>query len=45
VQTAYFWLKRRSERARYRLGIFDPGFVRRRVIDDKLRLITDFVEL
>jgi hypothetical protein len=45
VQAAYFWLKVRSERARYRLGIFDPAFVRRRVLDDKLRLITDFVKL
>jgi uncharacterized protein (UPF0332 family) len=45
VQDAYFWLKMRSERARYRLGRFDPSFVRQRVLDDKLKLITDFVKL
>jgi len=45
VQQAYFWLKNRSERARYRLAVFAPFFVRQRVLDEKLRLITDFVGL
>jgi hypothetical protein len=45
AQSAYFWLKVRSEKARYRLGVFDPGFVRRRILDEQLRLITDFVKL
>jgi hypothetical protein len=45
VRNAYFWLKARSEKARYRLGIFAPGFVRRRVLDERLKRITDFVNL
>jgi len=45
VQRAYVALEQLSKRARYRLGVFDPAFVERRVLDKRLRLITDFVGL
>jgi hypothetical protein len=45
VQDAYFWLKNRSERARYRLATFDPAWVQRTVLDDRLKKVTDFVGL
>jgi hypothetical protein len=45
VRQAYFWLKGRSEAARYRLGVFAPAFDRRRVLDEHLQRIIDFVGL
>lgn len=45
VQDAYYWLKSRSEKARYRLGRFYPSFVQQRVLDDRLETITQFVRL
>jgi len=45
VHRAYVALEQLSKRARYRLGVFDPGFVQRRVLDERLRLITEFVGL
>ena len=45
VQLAYRTLEQLSKKARYRLGTFAPSFVRRRVLDERLKLITDFVGL
>jgi hypothetical protein len=45
VHRAYEALKQLSEKARYRLGIFDPAWVQRSVIDGRLKVITDFVSL
>lgn len=45
VQLAYVALEQLSKKARYRPGVFAPSFVRQRVIDDRLRKITDFVGL
>lgn len=45
VQQSYEALKQFSERARYRLGTFDPGYVRRTILDSRLKSITDFVGL
>lgn len=45
VQVAYVALEQLSKKARYRLGTFAPIFVRRRVLDDRLMAITDFVGL
>jgi uncharacterized protein (UPF0332 family) len=45
VQLAYVALEQLSKKARYRLGVFAPSFVRRRVLDDRLRKVTDFVGL
>ena len=45
VQRAYVRLEQFSRKARYRLGTFDPAFVRNRILDDILKQITDFVGL
>lgn len=45
VQDAHEALKQFSEKARYRLGVFDPDFVRRRILDGELRIVTGFVGL
>jgi hypothetical protein len=45
VYRAYMALKQFSEKARYRLGVFDPGWVQRSVIDGRLKTVTDFVGL
>ena len=45
VYRAYMALKQFSQRARYRLGTFDPGWVQQSLIDGRLRVITDFVNL
>lgn len=45
VDRAYEWLKQLSEKARYRLGTFDPAWVQRTVLDTRLKTITDFVGL
>ena len=45
IRDAYSWLKDRSESGRYRLGRFSPTFIRQRVLDDRLKTITDFVGL
>lgn len=45
VQIAYEALKPTSERARYRLGVFDPNWVRANIFSRKPRTITDFVGL
>src|SRR5215210_6269058 len=42
VQRHYEALKQHSERARYRLAVFDPAYVRRTVLDTRLKSITDF---
>jgi len=38
----YFWLKQRSESARYRLGQFEREFVRGRVLDEHARRVARF---
>jgi uncharacterized protein (UPF0332 family) len=45
VQRAYEALKQFSEKARYRLGTFDPAYVRTSILDRRLRAVTDFVGL
>ncbi|HZO32300.1 MAG TPA: hypothetical protein VFH48_40620 [Chloroflexota bacterium] len=45
VQRAYIRLEQFSKKARYRLGIFAPSFVRSRIFDDTLKRVTDFVGL
>jgi hypothetical protein len=45
IYWAYMALKQFSEKARYRLGIFDPRWVQRSVIDGRLKIITDFIGL
>jgi HEPN domain-containing protein len=45
VRRSYRWLKQRSEAARYRLGVFDPRFVRASVLDTHLKHVTQFVGL
>jgi hypothetical protein len=45
VQRDYEALKQFSERARYRLGAFDPAYVRSTILDRRLKSITDFVGL
>ena len=45
VQLAYVALEQLSKKARYRLGVFAPSFVRQRVLDDRLNTITNFVGL
>jgi len=45
VYRAYQALKQLSEKARYRLGTFDPVQVQQSIIDGKLKTITDFVGL
>ena len=43
VRRSYFWLKQRSESARYRLGTFETDFVRDRVLDDHALRVARFV--
>jgi HEPN domain-containing protein len=45
VQRDYEALKQLSERARYRLGAFDPAYVRSAILDKRLKSVTDFVGL
>lgn len=45
VYRAYMALKQFSEKARYRLGTFDPNWVQTSLIDTRLKAITDFVGL
>ena len=45
VQDAYEFLYQRSQKARYRLGTFDPRYVQQVIIGRKLALITAFVSL
>jgi hypothetical protein len=45
VQRAYVALEQLSKSARYRLGLFAQPFVRRRVLDGRLKTVTDFVGL
>lgn len=45
LQLAYVALEQLSKKARYRLGVFAPAFVRQRILDDRLKSVTDFVGL
>jgi hypothetical protein len=45
VYWAYRELKDRSERARYRLASFDPIWVQEKLIEGRLKTITEFVGL
>jgi len=45
VQNAYEALKNYSEAARYRMANFAPDYIRRRILDRYLRVVTDFIGL
>lgn len=45
VYRAYMALKQFSEKARYRCGTFDPSWVQQKVIDGRLKTVTDFIGL
>ena len=45
VYRAYVGLKQFSEKARYRLGTFDPAWVKSAVLDGRLKKVTEFVGL